>query len=136
MGHSGSNFYFSLNGNISFIIFYFYFMNLASISENRVVEKRIAITPEIIKKYISLGFKLSLPKNYGAHLGFADEDYKNMGVKFLDHEEEIINNSEIIIQLGLPVEEKLSLLKENQTLIGSLNTFLNKKKLDELRSKK
>ena len=37
-------------------------MNLASISENQEVEKRIAITPEIAKKYLSLGFKLSLPK--------------------------------------------------------------------------
>ena len=34
-------------------------MNLASISENHNIEKRIAITPEIAKKYISLGFNLS-----------------------------------------------------------------------------
>ena len=39
-------------------------MNLASISENRDIEKRIAITPEIAKKYISLGFNLKLPNNY------------------------------------------------------------------------
>ena len=101
-------------------------MNLASISENRDVEKRISITPEIAKKYISLGFSLSLPKNYGAYLGFSDEDYKNLGVNIFDSEEKIINNSEIIIQLGLPDEEKLNLFKENQTLIGSLNTYLNK----------
>ena len=49
-------------------------MNLASISENQDVEKRIAITPEIAKKYISLGFNLLLQKNYGVHLGFDDED--------------------------------------------------------------
>ena len=39
-------------------------MNLASISENLNVEKRIAVTPEIAKKFITLGFNLSLPKNY------------------------------------------------------------------------
>ena len=90
-------------------------MNLASISEKRDIEKRIAVTPEIAKKYISLGFNLTLSNNYGTHLGFNDEDYKNLGVNFLDNEEEIIKNSEIIIQLGLPVDEKLSLFKENQT---------------------
>ena len=37
-------------------------MNLASISENHTIEKRIAITPEIAKKYISLGFNLTLKK--------------------------------------------------------------------------
>ena len=58
-----------------------------------------------------------------------------MGVNFLNDEEEIIKNSEILIQLGLPDEEKLSLFKENQTLIGSLNAFLNKEKLDNLKSK-
>ena len=34
------------------------------------------------KKYISLGFKLSLPNGYGVHLGFSDEDYKNLGVEY------------------------------------------------------
>ena len=111
-------------------------MNLASISENRDIEKRIAITPEIAKKYISLGFNLTLPNNYGTYLGFADEEYKNLGVKFSDNEEEIIKNSEIVIQLGLPVEEKLSFIRENQTLIGSLNTFVNKEKIENLKSKK
>jgi len=111
-------------------------MNLASISENHDIEKRISVTPEIAKKYINLGFNLSLPYNYGAHLGFSDKDYKNLGVNFLENEEDIIRNSEIVIQLGLPNEEKLSLFRENQTLIGSLNTFLNKDKLDVLKSKK
>ena len=110
-------------------------MNLSSISENRNIEKRIAVTPEIAKKYVSLGFNLTLPKDYGDHLGFRDEDYKNLGVNLLNNEEEIIKNSEIVIQLGLPEENKLSLFKENQTLIGSLNTFLNKEKLEKLKSK-
>jgi len=111
-------------------------MNIVSISENQNIEKRIAITPEIAKKYISLGFNLSLPKNYGVHLGFSNDEYKNLGANILDHEKELIKNSEIIIQLGLPNEDILSLLKENQTLIGSLNIFSNKKKLENLKLKK
>ena len=111
-------------------------MNIVSILENQNIEKRIAITPEIGKKYINLGFNVSLPKNYGVHLGFSDEEYKNSGVRLLDDEKELIKNSEIIIQLGLPNEDKLSLLSENQTLIGSLNSFLNKEKLEKLKLKK
>ena len=111
-------------------------MNLVSISENKKVEKRLAITPEIAKKYINLGFKLSLPNNYGIHLGFKDEDYKNLGVNFLENEKDIINIADIIVQLGFPDEEKQSFLNENQTLIGSLNASLNKEKLEKLKSKK
>ena len=111
-------------------------MNLVSISENKVREKRIAVTPEIAKKYISLGFNLSLPSNYGSHLGFSDDQYKNLGVNFSENEENIIQNSDIIIQLGLLDDDKIPLLQENQTLIGSLNAFSNKEKLENLKSKK
>ena len=111
-------------------------MNLGSISENKNIENRIAITPEISKKYINLGFNLFLSKNYGSHLGFNDQEYKNFGVNFFENEEELFKNAEIFIQLGLPDSEKLSLFNQNQTLIGSLNAFSNKEKLENLKSRK
>tara|TARA_B100001063_G_scaffold236963_1_gene257311 strand:- start:336 stop:1424 length:1089 start_codon:yes stop_codon:yes gene_type:complete len=111
-------------------------MNLISISENKTDEKRVAVTPEIAKKYLSLGFNLSLPVNYGDHLGFKDSEYKDLGVNILENEKDLVNTADIIIQLGLPSDEKLSGFKENQTLIGSLNTFANKTKLENLKSKK
>ena len=111
-------------------------MNLASVLENQNVEKRVAITPEIAKKYINLGFNLSLQKSYATHLGFSDKEYESEGVTFFEDYKDIINNSDVLIQLGLPQEEKLSLLKENQTLVGSLNAFLNQDKLEKLKSKK
>ena len=73
-------------------------MKLGSISENLNLEKRISITPEIAKKYISLGFEVFLIENYGKHLGFYDNEYKEVGVKFKNDENEIIKNSDIIIQ--------------------------------------
>ena len=110
-------------------------MNLVSLSENKEIEKRLAITPEISKKYIDLGLNIFLPNNYGSHLGFDDNQYKSHGVKFLKDEKEIISNADIIVQLGLLDDLKLSFLKENQTLIGTLNTYNNKDKLQNLKSK-
>ena len=40
------------------------------------------------------------------------------------------------MQLGLPSDNNLSQLKENQNLIGVLNPFLNKEKLEALSKKK
>ena len=111
-------------------------MLIASLSENKEIEKRLAVTPEITKKYIDLGLDLLLPKNYGSHLGFDDSEYKSLGANFFDSDEKIINEADIIIQLGMLEEKKLSLLKENQTLIGSLDSFSNKEKIKALNSKK
>ena len=91
-------------------------MKIASLSENKEIEKRVAITPETAKKYISNGFEISLPSNYASHLGFNNESYKSQGVKILDSEKDIVTDNDIIVQLGLPSDDKLALLKENQNL--------------------
>ena len=111
-------------------------MKIASVSENKNNEKRISITPEIAKKYISSGFEVLLPKNYGEHLGFSDDDYKNVGVVLNDDEKGIIKSADLIVQLGLPSDDKLSLLREKQILIGVLSPHSNKEKLNELIQKK
>ena len=47
-----------------------------------------------------------------------------------------MNGSDILVQLDLPSNDKLSLLKENQNLIGVLNPFSNKEILENLKQKK
>ena len=111
-------------------------MKIASLQENKKIEKRIAITPEITKKYVSSGFEVYLSKNYGLHLGFSDDEYKNLGANILEDEKEIVKSADLIVQLGLPSDENLSFLKEDQILIGVLNPYANKKKIDDLIKKK
>ena len=111
-------------------------MKITSISENKEFEKRISITPEIAKKYILLGFEVCLPKNYGSHLGFDDYQYEEMGVKTINDEKILINDSDLILQLNLFNDQKLSLLKEDQSLIGIFDPYNNKEKIDILRRKK
>ena len=84
-------------------------MKIVSILENQEIEKRIAITPEIAKKYISLGLEVVLSENYGSHLGIKDEEYKELGVSIFNNEEKIISDADIIVQLGLLSDDKNSL---------------------------
>jgi H+-translocating NAD(P) transhydrogenase subunit alpha len=107
-------------------------MRIASILEDQNFEKRVAITPEIAKKYISLGFEVMLSEGYGKHIGINDDEYKKLGTQISWDEKEIINSSNIIIQLGLPAEDKSSLIKESQTLIGILNPYNNDEKIKAL----
>ena len=111
-------------------------MRITSLLEDKVIEKRIAVTPDVAKKYINLGIELSLPENYGFHLGIKDDAFESVGVNILKDEKELIDNSDLIIQLGLPKEEKISLIKEGQSIIGVLNPFENKEKKENLSKKK
>ena len=132
MGNCRSNINFSSNGNIFVVNFK---MKIVSLLEDKNLEKRIAVTPDIAKKYIDLGFELLLQEDYGKHLGFRDDLYKNVGVKFSEDEKDLINNADLIIQLGLFSENKLKLIKEGQSLIGVLNPYDNKTILENLAKK-
>jgi len=111
-------------------------MIISSVIENQKIEKRIAITPEIAKKYLSLGFEVVLSENYGVHLGFKDEEFKQHGVKIYKDTNEVIANADIIVQLGLTPDETNSLIKEKQILIGVFNPYENKDKIESLVKKK
>ena len=111
-------------------------MRIGSISENHKVEKRVAITPEIVKKYLSLGFEVCLSEDYASHLGISNEQYLELGAKIIKEDDEILQNSDVIVQLGMLSDEKSEYLKENQILIGVLNPFSNDEKLKKLNKKK
>ncbi len=111
-------------------------MKIASILENQDIERRIAITPDIVKKYTSLGIEILLTKNYGSHLGISDKEYIDLGVKILNDESEIIKNSDLIVQLRMLSDEKSHLIKENQTIIGVLDPYNNEDKLKNLAQNK
>ena len=111
-------------------------MKIGSILENQKFEKRVAIMPEIVKKYLSLGFEINLSKNYASHLGIEDQEYIKVGAKISSDENEILNSSDIIVQLGVLSDNKISLISENQILIGILNPYENKKKIRRFSQKK
>ena len=102
----------NFDGNFSFI------NEIGSINENRDIEQRIAITPEVIKKYKSIGLEVCLSKNYGVHLGINDKVYENEGAVILKSEEEVISVSSAILQMNILNDTDLNKLNKSQILIG------------------
>tara|TARA_S200000501_G_scaffold98095_1_gene91420 strand:- start:2153 stop:3241 length:1089 start_codon:yes stop_codon:yes gene_type:complete len=111
-------------------------MRIVSINENKEIEKRISITPEIAKKYITNGFGVTIQKDYGTHLGFVDKQFEELGVEIKIDEKEILESGDIVVQMGLLSDDKLIHFKENQIFVGVLNPYLNKQKIDKLINKK
>jgi len=110
-------------------------MIIGSISENLKNEKRVSITPDILKKYKSLGLEVHLIKDYAVHLGISDNEFISEGAKIINTNEEIISNSDVIVQMNIPDDKNLDKLKKDQILIGVLNPYLNEKKLNKITEK-
>jgi len=109
---------------------------VAAIKEDVKLEKRISITPETAKNFISIGLGINLEKNYAVHLGIEDKDYENYGVKFFSNSPEVINNSDLILKVNCPNDEVVKNLKEKQIIIGMFNPSKNIEILKKILQKK
>ncbi len=109
-------------------------MIIGSISEDKKLEKRISITPEISKKYISNGFKVKVEKGIADHLGIKDEEFVKEGCD-LDTKENILKEAKILLQMNLPSEENLNTIKEKNILIGNFNLNNNQEKINKYKNK-
>jgi NAD(P) transhydrogenase subunit alpha len=110
-------------------------MIIGSVSENKEIENRISITPELAKKYITNGFDILIEIGFGSHLGISDNEFIKEGCK-IEKRNDILKKSEIILQLNLPDDSSLEHLKENNILIGNFNSKENFEKIDKLKAKK
>jgi len=110
-------------------------MIIGTVSENKKLEKRISITPEIAKKYISNGFEVMIEKDLASHLGITDKEFLDEGCK-VDSRENVLDQSNIILQLNLPDEKSTNLLKEDKILIGNFNSSSNKELITNISNKK
>ena len=109
-------------------------MIIGSISENKKFEKRVSLVPDIIKKYTNLGLEVQITKGYGDHIGFSDDTYIKAGANIIENKQEVLKNSNILIQLDLIEENDFINLKKDSTLVGSLNFSQNKDKIEKLKS--
>jgi len=111
-------------------------MKIGSIKENLKTEQRIAVTPEIIKKYKSLNLNIILSKGYGEHLGISDNEFINEGAEILDSDDKVLSEADLVLQMNLIAEESFEKLRKEQILIGVLNPYSNKEKIKKLLDKK
>ena len=109
-------------------------MIIGAVSENKSSEKRISITPEIAKKYLENGFSVIIENGLASHLGISDEDFRKAGCQ-VDNRENVLKKSNIVLQVNLPDDDSLNLVKENDILIGNFNSTENKTKIQNISKK-
>ena len=109
---------------------------IGSVKEDLNTEKRISITPETVKKFINLGFSINLEKNYAEHLGFYDDEYKDIGANIIDSKKDVLEKSDIILSVNYPLFDEVKLIKNESIFIGQLDPNTHKDLISQLLQKK
>ncbi len=89
-------------------------------------ENRVAVTPEVVSKYIKAGFTVHVECDAGLNAGFRDENFSDAGAKIFGNVFDLFQSSDIILKVQRPIENnklnkhELDLMKPGSLLI----TFL------------
>lgn len=66
-------------------------------------EKRVAATPETVKKYVALGFAVNVEQGAGAGIRISDDDYKKAGANITADVEALYAAADIVLKVKQPV---------------------------------
>ena len=102
-------------------------MKISSIIDSK--EKRVAITPETVKKYIKLGLEVMLPKGFGTSAGFDDDEYKAAGAEI--KKTQIIKDADFYVCVKPNLTSKID-IKSGSHLIAMLSPFKNEAALTKI----
>lgn len=106
-------------------------MHIAIPKERRPFEKRVAASPETVKKLISLGFQVSIEHDAGLASGILDEDFIAAGATIEKSSSALYEKAKIILKVQPPQAadegnlDEVSLLPKHSILISILSVATN-----------
>ena len=111
-------------------------MKIAVPKERRPGEKRVAISPEVVKKLIALGFDVTVEAKAGETASYTDAALQEAGATIAPDEAAAFNDADIIIKVQAPIVEgetqnELAHMKKGAILVGHLSALTNKADVEQ-----
>ena len=109
-------------------------MKIAIVKETKTLEKRVAATPETVKKFISLGISVKVEKDAGIKSNILDSEYEKSGAKIISDPKELLINTDVVLKVNSisnngTGSDNIELYKNNTTLIGFLKPLQDKENI-------
>jgi len=103
-------------------------MKIAVPKERRPYERRVAITPDMVKKYRTMGYEVLVEAGAGSEASFPDEQYMAAGATIIPDTAILLRDADIVLKVQRPMNEgegrnELGLIKPGAILVGMLNPY-------------
>ena len=107
-------------------------MQIGIIKERRLDEKRVAATPDTVKKFIAMGLNVNIEKGAGITAAITDQEYEEAGANILDDAERVLKHADIVLKVNKPIGPKdkdgskldeVKLLKSGSILVSLMEPY-------------
>lgn len=104
-------------------------MKIAVLRETAEGERRVAATPETVKKFLALGAAVAIEAGAGTTASIADADYAAAGATVADRAAALAG-AEIVLAVQGPGAETLAGVAPGAWLVAGLNPFADRARID------
>jgi NAD(P) transhydrogenase subunit alpha len=84
-------------------------------------ENRVAITPDVAKKYVKLGCEVTVQKGAGDGAGFSDDAYRDAGASIAVKMDTHVGNADIVLRLNKPSVDDVKAMKKGSIHISYMD---------------
>jgi NAD(P) transhydrogenase subunit alpha len=107
-------------------------MKIAVLKERRADERRVAATPETVKKFVGLGIEIMVEAGAGAAAHFSDDDFQAAGAVIAADPAAALSGAGVVLKVRRPImddedgENELAAMSKGQALIAMLNPLIRR----------
>ncbi|MDD2325219.1 MAG: Re/Si-specific NAD(P)(+) transhydrogenase subunit alpha [Alphaproteobacteria bacterium] len=103
-------------------------MKIAVLQERRPFEKRVAATPDTVKKYKTLGYDVTVETGAGVASALLDAQYQAAGAVIAPTPEATVDGASVILKVQRPMAanegiDEMGMMPRGALLIGMLNPY-------------
>lgn len=99
-------------------------MKIAILKERRAHEKRVAASPDSVKKFTDLGCEVVVESGAGDAAALHDAAFKEAGATIAKDAAAALKGADVVLKVQRPMDEELSQFAKGQTLICQANALI------------
>lgn len=100
-------------------------MKIAIPKETQEKEKRVALSPDIVKNLQKVGFECLVEASAGLGSYFADELYTQASAQIISDKAQLYAQADVVLKVNAPLPDEVALMKEGAVLISFMYAYTN-----------
>jgi NAD(P) transhydrogenase subunit alpha len=98
-------------------------MKIGIVKERREGERRCAVSPDTVKKYVGLGAQVAIETGAGLSAAITDDAFKAAGAEIVGDAAAALSGADLVLKVQRPDSDELGAMKRGTVLAAILNPY-------------